>query len=262
MKKILNILFWLFLTAYYFVALSFVSVQQGEKVCTSVEVAILDSLRIHFVTSDDIRRIVENSQTKVRGKLSDSINTARIEARLLKNQAVYRAEAYKTADGTLHVDILQRIPVLRVINRYGESYYLDETGHTIRHNRNYSVRVLVANGHIDQRAPENNGFNIKETSEIGKKRNIIRELFDLAVWIKGNEFWNTQIQQIYVNADGDIELIPLVGAHIIIFGKGENFEEKFAKLETLYRNGFNVNGWNKYLVINLKYNNQIVCTKR
>ncbi|MDR3093629.1 MAG: cell division protein FtsQ/DivIB [Bacteroidales bacterium] len=262
MKKILNILFWLALIAYYFVALSFVSTRRGETICTSVKVSILDSLRIHFVTTDDIRRIVENPQKKVRGKQLDSINTARVEERLLQNQAVYRAEAYKTVDGTLHVDILQRIPVLRIINRYGESYYLDETGHAIRHNRNYSVRVLVANGHIDQRAPEKKEFDLKELPETDKNRKILRELFDLAVWIRDNELWNAQIEQIYVNADGDIELIPLVGSHIIIFGKGENFEEKFTKLETLYRNGFNVSGWNKYQIINLKYNNQIVCTQR
>jgi cell division protein FtsQ len=65
-----------------------------------------------------------------------------------------------------------------------------------------------------------------------------------------------------VNADSDIELVPMVGAHIIIFGRGDNIKAKFAKLEALYRNGFNVTGWNKYEVINLKYDGQIVCTKR
>jgi cell division protein FtsQ len=262
MKKILNIIFWLGVATYYFVAMSFVSVRQGEKVCTSVEVSILDSLRIHFVTADDIQRIVENPHIKLRGKLSDSINTARIEERLMQVPAVHHAEAYKTADGTLHIDILQRIPVLRVINRYGESYYIDETGRALRHNSRYSVHVLVANGHIDQRMPANGSFNVKEIPETGKKRNLIRELFDLAEWIRDHELWNAQIQQIYVNEDGDIELTPRVGAHIIIFGKGDKIEEKFTKLEALYRNGFNVTGWNKYLTINLKYDGQVVCTQR
>jgi cell division protein FtsQ len=39
--------------------------------------------------------------------------------------------------------------------------------------------------------------------------------------------------------------------------------EKFEKLHTFYLQGLNTTGsWNKYSVINLKFKNQIVCTKK
>jgi cell division protein FtsQ len=260
MKHTLDIVFWIGLTAYIFAAMSFVSLRKGEMICTSVEVCILDSMRRHFVTVQDILQVVDHPSQKLRGKLLDSINSMRLEERLAQLAPVRRAEVYKTGNGTVHVDILQRSPVLRIINRYGESYYLDETGQTLKHTSRYSVHVLVANGYIDRRTPERNGLSQIETAQ--GKRNIVKELFDLAVWIGASKFWNAQIQQIYVREDGDFELIPRVGAHVILFGKCEKIDEKFSKLEALYRNGFNVTGWNKYDVINLKYDGQIVCTKR
>jgi cell division protein FtsQ len=262
LKRIASIFFWLALTAYYFVALSFVSLRQREAVCTAVDVAILDSARIHFVTAAEIMRLVDNPQHKVRGVPMDSVRTDRIEARLLKVPPVRSVEAYKTADGTLHVDVCQRSPVLRVINRYGESFYLDENGQALRHNSRYSVHVLVANGYINRRMTDGKSFNVLETQAEDGKRDVLRELFDLAVWIEGDKFWKAQIKQLYVNADGDIELTPLVGAQIINFGEGNRIAEKFSMLKSLYRNGFNVKGWNTYDVINLKYEGQIICTKR
>jgi cell division protein FtsQ len=255
-------LFWTGLAAYYVATMSYVADYRSEKPCTSVKVDILDSNRIHFITEDDILRIVDVSRIKLRGKTMDSINTADIETRLMQVQPVHCAEAYKTSDGTVHVEIKQRIPLLRIINRFGESYYIDETGYVIKHNHRYNVHVLVANGHIEQRSPAQKGFYVQDIRIPEGKRNIVRELFDLAVWIGNNRFWNAQIQQIYVNTDGDFEMIPRVGSQVIIFGKGDHIREKFDKLEALYRNGFNVTGWNKYDIINLKYDGQIVCTKR
>ena len=39
-------------------------------------------------------------------------------------------------------------------------------------------------------------------------------------------------------------------------------QEKFENLMKFYRNGLSKTGWNKYSIINLSYNGQIVCTKK
>jgi len=54
----------------------------------------------------------------------------------------------------------------------------------------------------------------------------------------------------------------MVGAHIIEFGDINAHEEKFDKLYALYSQGLKREGWNKYIRINLKYKEQVVCTKR
>ncbi|MDR1090381.1 MAG: hypothetical protein LBL79_04825 [Prevotella sp.] len=60
----------------------------------------------------------------------------------------------------------------------------------------------------------------------------------------------------------DITLIPRVGDHRIILGDLDGYKERLNKLMTFYRNGLNETGWNKYSVINLKFDKRVVCIKR
>ena len=92
---------------------------------------------------------------------------------------------------------------------------------------------------------------------------MLDELYAMANYINADKFWKSQIQQIYINDEKDMELVPLVGNHKIIFGDTANMDVKFKKLMTFYTQGLSYTGWwNKYSSINLKYKNQIVCTKK
>ncbi len=262
MKRFFNIVFWIALIAYLFVTVSFVSGRRQEQVCTSVKITVVDSVRSRFVTVSDIDKMIDTRNLKLSGKRFDSINTWKLGEFLNTYAPVGRADVYKTINGTVHVDIKQRSPLLRVINRYGESFYLDEQGEALRHTSQYCAHVMVANGYISQQAPGQKSFNVLDIKPEPGTRSIIRELFELAKYIDDDKFWKAQIQQIYVNGDGDFELIPRVGAHVIVFGRFENQDKKFSNLKAFYQNGLNVEGWNKYDIINLKYSGQIVATKR
>jgi len=70
-----------------------------------------------------------------------------------------------------------------------------------------------------------------------------------------------QIAQLDIDIRGDFTLTPIVSRHIIEFGKAENIEAKFNKLKLFYKEGLGHHKWSKYRKINLRYKNQIVCTK-
>ena len=246
--------------SYYFTALGFVSEKRNEQICTDVVITIVDSVRSRFVTAGDVHQMVENRTHKMRGVLLDSINIPSIEQRLSEFPPIKRVDIYKTINGTVHINVTQRTPVVRIINRYGDNYYLDEQGELLKHSNRYSAHVLVANGYINLRPPQEN-YNVFTAEVVPGRRNIMRELFALASYINDDKFWKAQIQQIYVNENGEFELIPLVGEHLIVFGIFDNPDVKFSKLESFYRNGLNVKGWNTYKIINLKYEDQIVATK-
>ena len=255
-------MFWIAIIVYYFMSLSFVSAKRHEQVCTSLEITILDSAQSRFVTKNDILQMVENRSQKIVGVLLDSINTKKIEQRLCELAPIKNVIIYKTIDGKMYINVMQRTPVIRIINRYGESFYLDEQGALLKHSSRYCAHALVANGYINLR-PEQKDYNVFNAENVTSgKRNIMRELFDLTNYINGDKFWKTQIQQIYVNEEGEFELIPLVGAHVIVFGTFEKPDEKFSKLASFYHNGLNVKGWNSYSMINLKYEGQIVGTRK
>ena len=87
-------------------------------------------------------------------------------------------------------------------------------------------------------------------------------LFELANLLSEDDLWAYQIIQIHFSKDKEVILIPRVGNHKIIFGMLKNLEEKFQNLRLFYEQAIRLKGWNSYTDINLKFKNQIVCTKK
>jgi hypothetical protein len=56
-------------------------------------------------------------------------------------------------------------------------------------------------------------------------------------------------------------LVPKFGNHTILFGKVDDMEIKFEKLLVFYREALNKVGWNKYKVLDIRFNNQVVAKK-
>jgi cell division protein FtsQ len=80
--------------------------------------------------------------------------------------------------------------------------------------------------------------------------------------IEQSEFWKAQIEQINVTKDGQVELVPRVGNHLLLLGTPDDVENKLDRLMNFYRNGLDNVGWNKYRTISVAYENQVVCKKR
>ena len=57
-------------------------------------------------------------------------------------------------------------------------------------------------------------------------------------------------------------LIPRVGEQKIHIGNLDNTKEKLDNLYQFYNVALPIKGWQTYSDINLKYKNQIVCTKK
>ena len=102
---------------------------------------------------------------------------------------------------------------------------------------------------------------MSEESELSSSGKVLLELNALIRFIQNDDFLNAWIDQIYVNRQSEFELVPRNGAHTIEFGKAENMEVKFNKLMKFYKFGLAHVGWGSYKRINLKYKNQVVCSK-
>jgi cell division protein FtsQ len=255
---------WVLLITYIAFSLAFVSSKSHLVTCTSINIEIVDSLNNLFVTKADVRRVVEKHNSNLIGIPIKMINTHKIEEQIANIQAVKSVDVYKTIDGKLNIRIDQRTPMVRIINRYGQSYYIDNEGQTLPLSNKYTSHVLIINGNIIE--PFDIGPNVKVMSWAGKEINeqtpLICRLYDFAKFINNDQFWNAQIAQVYVGSPSNIELIPRVGPHTILLGSLDDYETKLAKLKLFYERALPEEGWNKYNQINLKYRNQIVCTKR
>ncbi len=257
-----NMLIWLFIALFMAVTLSFSAIRGKRVLCTQVSVEIIDSTLNQFVSVKDIEEHVHQLDKKVMGAPVDKINTLHIEHSIEKIPAVETVEAYVDVEGILHIQIDQRTPIVRIVNGKGESYYLDEKGYIIPLQKSYTPLVLVANGHIIEDFEWQRENSIFTPNTTNKRNKTLQQLHQMALKVHKHDFWRKQIEQIYVNRNGEFELIPRVGAHLILLGDALDFENQLNQLWAFYQQGLNKVGWNRYEIINLKFENQIVCTKK
>jgi cell division protein FtsQ len=248
----------------YFVVTLLYAHRQAEKVlCTNVQVVITDSSRNRFVRKEDIPAIFRRSGLSYFGKKVSEISTAEMEKALAERSLIKKAEVYTTADGTLHVNIEQRKPIVRVYASNGQNFYIDEEGFIIQPYSGYTSNVPIASGHIT--SPFVKGFRGSMFTFFEQKKkndSLLLQLYDFASYINKSTFWQAQIEQIYLNAKGKVELVPRVGAQIICLGTFENFEYKLHKLERMYEKGMPIKGWNTYELIDLSFGKQVVCRRK
>ena len=263
MKKVINIGLWILLVVGVLTIQSFVSKSQDEMICRKFDVKISSENGIMFITDEDIKeelkKLCSGSLDSIRMK---NLNINKIEESILNLPEVEKVEVYKTLDGVLSVRVDQRKPIVRIINRNNiSSYYVDKNGYMMPMSINYTAHVPVVNGYVNEGMLTMSVEDIKKDKKLRDER-MLDEIYDMASYLSEDKFLSAQIQQLYINKKKEFVLIPRVGNHKVFFGKAENIEGKFEKLKLFYMEGLGKKGWNKYSAINLKYKDQIVCTKR
>lgn len=263
-KKSGKIILWSIVLTVFVLSVGFTESRLSHQPVIGLEAKVLDTTGHSFLTKDDLIDIVTIKHGDIISKPISSINMAVLEKCVLSNPFVAEARVFSTIDGKLHVEASQRNPIVRVINSQNESFYIDDKGWMMPMSDKYTARVPVANGNICHREAERyvRTYSEKELADSSKTIPVVAQVFAVAKFIHDDPFWSSQIEQMYVNGDGDIELIPRVGDHTVLFGDATELREKFAKLHVFYTEGLNKTGWNKYTRINLKYQDQVVCTKR
>jgi cell division protein FtsQ len=216
--------------------------QLDEKECREVQIVVVDTLDKCFISVKQVVSILNQAHLYPKGKALKDICTDELEVLLEKNLPVKKVLVYKMPLGMMRIKIYQRMLCLRVMSASGENYYVDSDGKTVAVAEHVVAYVPIVTGFADKRFAQ-------------------KELYDFARFLRDNKFWEMQIAQIYVYPNKEIELIPRVGNHRILLGKIDGFEEKLDHLLLFYKQALNRVGWNRYSKINLKYKNQIVCTK-
>ena len=241
-KKILLLIVMLLIIAYLITAITAFNNKSDNKTCKDIELIIKDSINAGFITEREIASLLKDEGIYPVGKKMERIQTRQLEAELTKHPLIDKAECYKTPGGKVCMEISQRLPILRVMNYKGESFYLDNQGKIIPPEAKCTAHLAIVTGYAE-------------------KSFAMRSLYRFGVFLQNDKFWNAQIEQIYVNSSNDVELVTRVGNHTVLLGSLDEFRAKLKKLFIFYKNALPLEGWNKYSVINVKYANQVICKK-
>jgi len=257
-RKIAKILF-IIPVLYMIIIPFFFAASANSGPCTRILINITDSSDYHFVTKRHLMSLVYGSSSKILGRPLRDIPITDIEGRIKTLKELKEAEVYTAIDGTLHVYINQRNPIMRVIPDEGGDFFVDEDGYLFRRRNLYNPRLHIIQGNIDITPAMLDSVSILDTTI---KNTILKDVYHFVDYIRGDSFWSAQIDQIYVSGKNEIDLIPRVGNHTVHLGTFENYKDKMRNLEAFYEKVLPEVGWEKYSLINLEFRDQIVCRRR
>lgn len=263
-RKWIKIVLWVVSVILFAVLIVSVVKIYGKNKCKAIQIIINTSENNTFLTEQDVRTYINSYNNSLVGTNLSDIDTEKIECLVNGHPYVLKSKVYTTIKGILKIEITQRLPIARIQNMFDEIYYLSDDGRMMPVPEKKSARVVLVTGKIPN--IYNNVINLDiDSAEIMKDSahfmTTLYNVYKMTRFINKNDFFKAQIQQIVVDSVENFELLPEVGKHIIIFGDETDMEQKFEQLELFYNKSIFIEGWDKYDTINVKYKNQIICSK-
>ncbi|MBI3518937.1 MAG: hypothetical protein HY062_06220 [Bacteroidetes bacterium] len=264
-RKILTIVLWIIGLSGLFASLAFATGKEKNVVAENMLVSVNNTDVNTFIDEEDVKEFFKERNDSILNTSVKNIDVNSLEKALNSHPAVENADIAVDINGDVTIDVTQRTPLVRVINMDGESYYIDDKSKLMPLSDKYTARVLIATGYIMEPFASRYQFpvNTIAKNELFSKVSVLDDIYNISAFIAKDSVLSSLIHQINVTPDKELELYPSIGNHKIIFGEAIDLEEKFNKLKLFYTEGLNkTDGWNKYSTINIKYKNQVVCTKK
>lgn len=214
---------------------------RGE-VCEVVEVQVVNADSTSFVTPQGVLSDLKGQGIKIVGKRMGDIDASDIEEALRQSPYLENADLVKCQQGKVLIRVSQLVPVMRVFD--GEdSYYVNRAGKHMAAINYYHSDVPVVQGHFTKKYPPT-------------------RLLPLIDYVESDSLLHSLVTMYQVRDTNNIIIVPDFSGHVVNIGNADGFENKFAKLKLFYSEVLPKRGWNTYDTISVKWNHQIVATRR
>src|SRR5690606_35239395 len=195
----------------------------------------------HFLTQEMVNNLLKQNFANPSVINREALNLKDYERKLDINRWVAHSEVYVDISGNLHAEVEQKKALARVIDN-GMSYYVSMEGDTMPLSANFSPRVPLVTGILD----ENNDQDFIE---------LLRKITE-------DEFLKEMITGIQINPDQTLNLTSRAHRTKIEIRKKKDMERKLTnyKIFLLYKKNDTIIQQNKN--INLRITKQVICTKQ
>lgn len=191
-----------------------------------------------FITKDSIKSAVIEIITNKNIRKS-TVHLKALEFELNKIELVRKSNVYIDVNGTMVVNIQQRMPIARFIDN---KFYLDEDGLVMPKSKYYSARVPVIKGYA----------NTQDQLDL---------IYKLSNHIKDDKFLSQSATEILIDSNSNFSIKLRDCRFKILIGQLNNLDLKIKNFKAFYINASANQILNKYSVINLQFDNQVVCIK-
>lgn len=213
-----------------------------DELCTSVVVEVVNADSTSFVTPKGVLNDLKSQGVKLVGKRMGDINASDLEEVLRQSPYLENADIVKCQDGRVLIRVSQLVPVLRVFDGT-ESYYVNRAGKRMMATPNYHCDVPVVQGHFSRAYP-------------------VTRILPLVDYVEKDSLLHSLVTMYCVRDTNNIIIVPNISGHVVNIGNAQGFENKFAKLRLFYDQVMPKRGWNTYDTISVKWNHQVVATRR
>lgn len=218
---------------------SFSAARNDGRMMKEPEVLFADSE--NFITKDNVNKLLIQNYGSITGIAKVQLDLNKVEKSIDKNPMVDKAEVYATVDGKLKAIVTQKKPVARIFSG-SKSYYLDYKGNEMPLSDSETARVLLVSGSVDKV----NGVKLKQ----------------LLDYIYDDSFLKKNITGMDVSPAGTIVMRSRNYDYDIVFGQAINIDRKFKNYKAFLQDAVKDTLIENYKTINLKFTQQVVCTKK
>jgi cell division protein FtsQ len=177
----------------------------------------------------------------IEGTFVADLSLQEVERWVREIPAVDEVLVYPGLDRTLQVHVTQRKPLARVHTASDAAdVYIDSDGLELPLSPYYTARVPVIHASSVEAA---------------------LEAFALVEATHQDPLWSAFIDQIEVNPDGSLDVVPRIGSARIHVGSMERLDEKLNKLLVFYTEQIERGNLNIYKRIDLTYQDQVVAQR-
>ena len=220
-----------------------------------------DALPMLLLSPSDVDSLITTAFPNICQTDVKDIPRKAVRETLRKNPYVLDADVSLSAGGKLMVQVTLRRPVARLFYGGGE-YYLSRQGTLMPLSTKHYCHLLVANSQRKSAPltkPET--INLSDTSFHNRPADLL-SLWVLCTFLCDNPKYGDIYDQATFSPEGDLLLTPKLGDITVEVGDTTNLPVKFSNLMAFFDQGVSLVGWDTYSKISVKWNDQVVGTRR
>jgi len=218
---------------------SFTGKRNLNRKVTKAEVVFVGENQL-FVKQQAVNKLLIENRQGPKTIAIDALDLNKLEKTIDSHPLIDKSEVSVSVDGVLKAVVKQKTPIAR-INGKGASFYIDYKGNKMPLSENYTARVLLVSGEI----------NDKNKEDLAK---LFRVIYD-DVFLKKN------IIGMQVMPNGSVLMLNRNYNFKIDFGQLINVEQKFKNYKAFFQKVVLDSSIAEYKKIDLRFAEQVVCTK-
>lgn len=218
---------------------AFSSIRNATRLVETPVVKFIDEDNL-FVTHETVSKLLIQNLESVTNKPKDSIDLNRLESALNSNSMIKQAQVFMSVNGLITAEIEQKKPIARV--NTNASYYIDSSGSFMPLSTNRTARVPLITGFVE--------------------KNDLANVHAVASKIQNDDFLTKHVVVIHQNRDKTIDLILRGHDFDIHVGTLKLLDKKINNLKAFYKKAMKDKTLDNYKLVNLKFDKQVICTKK